>query len=62
MAIKRGKMVTYLEGLLTIKSLSALITWSCEIKKLKALYILYHSAYDHQTWQDDNLPEGAPNV
>ena len=24
--------------------------------KLKSLYLHYHTAYSHQTWQDDNLP------
>ena len=31
MATKRGRMITYLDGLLPIKSLDSLITWSCEI-------------------------------
>ena len=31
MTTKLGRMVTYLEGLLTIKSFSALITWSCKV-------------------------------
>ena len=31
MATKLGRMVTYLDGLLPIKSHDPLITWSCEI-------------------------------
>ena len=31
MAIKLGRVVTYFEGLLTIKSFSALITWYFEV-------------------------------
>ena len=27
--------------------------------KLKPLYLLYYSAYNHQTWQDGDLPWGA---
>ena len=27
---------------------------SCD--KLKPVYLYYHSAYDHQTWQDAKLP------
>ena len=25
------------------------------------LYLYYHSAYGHQTWQDGDLPLGAPS-
>ena len=28
--------------------------------KLKPLYLHYHSAHGHQTWQDDSLPRWAP--
>ena len=28
--------------------------------KLKSLYLDYHSAYGHQTWQDGDLPSAAP--
>ena len=31
MATKLGRMITYLDGLLPIKSCGPLITWSCEI-------------------------------
>ena len=31
MASKRGRMTTYLDGLLHVKSLDPLITWHCEI-------------------------------
>ena len=31
MATKPGKMVAYLEELLTIKSINALITWYCKV-------------------------------
>ena len=60
MATELGRMVTYLDGLLPIKTHYRLITWSwrpCD--KLK-LYLHYHSAYDHQTGQDGNLPWWAP--
>ena len=54
---------TYVEGLLTIKSLNALF-WSCVLAKSrdkwKLLYFHYHSACDHQTWQDVDLPLWAP--
>ena len=29
--------------------------------KLKLLYLHYHSAHDHQTWKNSDLPWGAPN-
>ena len=29
--------------------------------KLKPLYLHYHSAHGHQTWQYGDLPRGAPN-
>ena len=33
MATKLGRMVTYLDGLLSIKSHDPLITWFCEITR-----------------------------
>ena len=51
------RMMTYLEGLLTINSFRALITWSCKVTdKRKSLYLPCQSAYGHQTWQDNNVP------
>ena len=47
MATKIGGVEIYLEKLQTIK-LS------------KALHLYYQSAYDYQTWEDDNLPWWAP--
>ena len=56
MATKLGRMVTYLDFLLLIKSHDPLIMWSCKIMwKLKSFYLHYHSAYGHRTWQDGNL-------
>ena len=103
MATKVDKMVTYLEGLLAIKSLYTLticfcrITWQTKIFitpllhclwpqnlagwwltltgfyleshvarkitwQIKRFYLHYHSAYRHQTWQDDDLPWRALNL
>ena len=53
MATKLGRMVTHLDELAPTKSHHLLITWFCD--KLKPLYLLYHSAYDPQIWQDGNL-------
>ena len=52
MATKLGRMVTYLDDLLPIKSHDPLITQSFEI--ILSLYLHYHSAYGQQTWQDDS--------
>ena len=49
MATKLGRMVTYLEGLTTIKSHNILITWSCKAMwQTKSLYLYYQSAYGHK--------------
>ena len=56
MATKLGRMVTYLDGLLPMKSHDPLITWSCEITgSRKPLYFHNHSAYGHQTWRGGDL-------
>ena len=59
MATKLGRMVTYLDNLdnlLPIKSNNLIITWICETRdKLKTFYLHYHNAYDHKTWQGDDL-------
>ena len=44
MATKHGKMVTYLDELLSIKAHNPLVTWPCKIH--------YHTNYGHQTWHD----------
>ena len=65
MATKSVRLVTYLEGLQTIKSYNALITWSCKLTwqtkpKRNPLHLYYQSAYGHQIWQDGNLPWWVP--
>ena len=61
MATKLGRMMIYLEGLLTIKPCNPVTTWSCIVTwQKKSLYLHYQSAYGHQTWQDGNLPWRAP--
>ena len=45
MATELGKIVTYLQGLLTTKSFN----------KWKPSYLNYQSAFGDQTWHDDNL-------
>ena len=34
--------------------------WSCD--KLKAKYLLFRKAYDHQTWQDGDFGERNPPI
>ena len=34
--------------------------WNFPLQQIKTLYLHYHSAYGHQTWQGDDLPWGAP--
>ena len=51
MATKLGSMITYLDGLLSIKSHDPVISWLCEITwPTKTIYLQYHSAYGHQIW------------
>ena len=53
MASKLGMLVTYIAGLLTIKShqvFSGVLAKSHN--KLKPLYFHHRSAYGHQTWKD----------
>ena len=51
MATKLGSMMTYLDGLLPIKSHDPVISWLCEISwPTKTIYLQYHSAYGHQIW------------
>ena len=62
MTTKLDRVVSYHQGLPTIKSYDSLITWSWEIMwqtKYK-LYLHYHNAYGYQTWQDANLPWWDP--
>ena len=60
MATKFGRMVTYLDDLLPLKSYDPFMTWSCKITwQIKALYLQYHSAYGHQTWHDGHLSSQA---
>ena len=57
LTVKLGRMVTYLEGLLFTKPRKSLITWSCKVTwKMKTI-----TFYDHQTWQDGDLPWWAPH-
>ena len=54
MTTRLGKMVTCLEGLLSIKSYDALITWSCKItSQTKNLY--QYNTYGHQSWQGGDI-------
>ena len=57
MATKLRTMVTYLEG---SYPLSDILLWSRGLArshdKPKPLYFYYHSAYDHQTSNNDDLP------
>ena len=56
MAIKLDKMVTFFEGLLSIKLHVVFITWSCGYyNKLKPLYHQHHSAYGHKFWEHVDL-------
>ena len=45
--------------------ISYLTLWSRDLARscenLKPSYLHYHSAHGHQTWQDGDLPEGAPS-
>ena len=50
------KMVAYLKKLLLTKLLDPLRD------QLKLLYLHFCSVYDHKTWQDGDLPLGAPVV
>ena len=58
MATQLGRMVTYLEELLTIQSNNALIAWSFSKSrdKQKLLYLHYKKTYGYQTWQNGNVP------
>ena len=58
MAIRLVKMVTYLEGLLPIKSYDYLKKWSRE--KLKALNLINHNTYRRQTCQGGDILREAP--
>ena len=49
MATKLSGKVTYLHGLLPIKSLDPLITWPCEIAWQTKNY--YQNVYGHPTWR-----------
>ena len=55
--------VTYLEGLLSIKSHSSWITWSREIMwQIKIITFYYHNAYGHQIWQDGDFAWQTKNI
>ena len=54
---KLDRLLTYLEGFLSMESHDPLITWSCD--KLK-VYLYYHNNYGNQTWQGGDIPWGAP--
>ena len=58
MTTKLRRLVTYHDGLLSIKPHKILIMWPCNITcdKLKPLYLNYHSAYSYQTRQGGDLP------
>ena len=59
MATKLGRVGTYLEGLLPIKSYdSELHGFSKSCDKLRTLYCDYRNVYEHQTWQGDDIQSG----
>ena len=55
MASKLDRMVTYLDCLLPIKSVT--ISSRCFAKSRDELrtYLHYHKAYDQKSWQDNDL-------
>ena len=58
-ATARGKLVAYRRGLVSIKSLDPLITWSCKITwQTKSNSTT--TADGHHSWQDGYLSWGAP--
>ena len=62
MATKLGRMVTYLEGLTTIKSHNILITWSCKAMwQTKIIISLLPKCLWPQTCQDGSSPWLAAN-
>ena len=60
MTTKRGRMVTYLEELIAIKSLKH-FNFVRSRDKLKPLYLHYKSTSCHQTWCEGDIPGEAPN-
>ena len=54
MATKLRRMMAYL-GIFLPKS--QMVLWD---HVTKPLYLYYHGAYGHQTWQGGDLPWGAP--
>ena len=54
MATKLRRMIAYL-GIFLPKS--QMVLWD---HVTKPLYLYYHGAYGHQTWQGGDLPWGAP--
>ena len=55
------RIVTYLEGCLPMKLHGSRVMWSCvSTWQIKVLYLHYHHACSHQSWQDVNLSRGAP--
>ena len=64
MATKPGRMVAYLDWLLSTKShdfsfSSRDLMRSCD--KIEPLYLHYHIAYGHRTWEDGTFPWMVPN-
>ena len=55
MAIKPDRVVTYFKAFLESLGLAR------SRDKRKPLYLHYHSDYNHQTWQVDDLHWGAPS-
>ena len=60
MTTELGRIATYFDGLLPIKSHDLLIKRSCKITWQTKYIIHCHSSYDHQTWQVSDLPVGVP--
>ena len=61
MAVKHGKMVTYLEGLPLTKSHDFKTRDRVRsLDKLKTLNFHYHNNYGHRTSQGDEITKRAP--
>ena len=56
MATKLGRMVTYFEGLLTIKSFNALITWSNEKHYISTIRVSMATLCRIVIYFDGSLP------
>ena len=65
MSAKLARMLACLQGLQTIKSFSALITWFCKVTWhtktiISSLHTKLITTYDHETRQGGDIPWRAP--